>query len=491
MMASKLTRSRFMMVTAILLGFLLSLLGASTAKAGTIFPWLDYTLDVAVVSTDPTLIDIKDVPGEGLMLLVKVITIDQRIKTDDIKSDSKGFVLRDGEGDEHEVYVWRVRGVGFNAETGLFSTQPEQDAFELLYYLEGKTEDALNGAVLVVPTDVANEKIIVPLDERMPEAKAQEATDTPLTQAREEARTAEASFVIGGIRYTISNLDDEPSFAPWNRLDGKDGHLIAFSYSQSGKEAEQANAQLYTNARLIQPNGDLVQPYSNSDDIGNPYELYFGLSNDVILADCVFTIQGDEGEVLIPLSEETKATFDAAGTEFPANEDQQVFRGQAPMPSLDNDDDGESILEQADAQEPNTFSFQVGGTTYEMAVLLVAYDREEKQMSIETILYGYSLTDFISSDGLILPFGCGIISSKDGFLYTEGISASISTPMHLTFYIDTKHIPELVCFGKLNAADYAASEDFALVDASTCQYVSTFPIAVLMKNAKRPDELVP
>jgi len=445
------------------------------AETDTLFPWLDnYTLDVALVSTDPAVVNDSDAPSDGTVVLVKLISPYGLIQTEDIETHSEEIRFRDADNDEYTAYSWRVSGVDFDAEKG-FSTKPQQEGFEMLYNLQGKTADALNGAQLLIPAGVEDETIIVALDNAPREA----ADGNAAAESAEGSEPTAASFVLGGIRYTISALEDSPAFPLPNLMDGKGGHVVAFSYPGSGAEAEDANNLLYSGARLRQPNGDLVSPYSNSDNIGNPYELYFGLSDNVLLSDCVFTLQSDEGEVEIPLANPTDGATQSAENQTPSQDEATTAEPAATVtPSL--------TAERAS----NTFSLTVGGATYEMALDSVAYDDEEKLMGVDIIFYDHDLLEFVVNKQLIMPFGCGIISTKDGFLYTEGITATLVTPMHLIFYFDTKNLPDLVCFGKLNESSYEASEDFALVDPTTRAFVTTFPLTALSDHKKDPDGLL-
>lgn len=296
------------------------------AESGTIFPWLDYTMDVTLCTADPEVVDFTDTPSGGVMVMVKLAPVSGTVKTEDITTRESDFSFRDGDGDEYAVHTWRLRGITFDVVTGEFGTKDEQDSFELLFFLQGKDAAAIEGAKLLVSGENDGERIVVPLDLAPRELPTEGEEETPAEPADEAtpAQTAEPtaeptadgttdenakdvphsdfSFVLGGIRYTIAALDDTPDFLMPNQMDGKAGHLVTFSYAESGEEAETANDQLYENARLREPGGDSVRAYCNTDNIGNPYELYFGLSNNVLLQDCVFTIQSDEGPVEIPLA---------------------------------------------------------------------------------------------------------------------------------------------------------------------------------------------
>lgn len=324
MNASRKTTARNLLLLILALSLCLGL--SAQAESGTLFPWLTYTLDVELVSADPAVVDFKDVPDGGVMVLVKLKPLDGTVLTTDIQTQTDGILLRDRDGDEYAPHTWRVRGIIFDTKLGLFSVKDEQTSFELLYFLQGKDAAALSGAKLLIPGENEGERIVVALDkaphepaaegEAQPAAEpaaeptaepaaeptAQPSGDSVPSASAADAILSEHPFVLGGIRYIISALDDTPSFMLPNQLDGKEGHVVRFTYAESGAEAETANGLLFSNARLREPGGRLVRAYSNSDNIGNPYELYFGLSDNVLLADCAFTIQGDEGPVEISLA---------------------------------------------------------------------------------------------------------------------------------------------------------------------------------------------
>ena len=144
------------------------------AEEGTPFPWRTYTLDVALVSTDPAIVSVKDAPTDGPLLLVKLAPTAGTLRTEDIENYCEEIALRDKDGAEYTPALWRVRGVAFDTVKGLFSAKPEQDAFELVYYLKGKTQDALAGAKLLVPTGAEGENTIVDLDKAPRTAGAEE-----------------------------------------------------------------------------------------------------------------------------------------------------------------------------------------------------------------------------------------------------------------------------------------------------------------------------
>ena len=168
---------------------------------------------MALVSTDPKVVNDPDAPSDGTVVMVKLISPYGMMSTEDIDTHSEEIRFRDADGDEYTAYSWRVRGVDYDAEKG-FSTRPQQDGFEMLYYLQGKTPDAINGANLLISTGVEGENIIVELDKAPHKATDEDAA---AERTGEGAPTA-ASFVLGGIRYTISALEDTPAFQLPNRM---------------------------------------------------------------------------------------------------------------------------------------------------------------------------------------------------------------------------------------------------------------------------------
>ena len=150
---------------------------ATSASASTFLPYNDYVLNATLCSADPEVVNFTEtpnlqLPGEGTMVLIKLECVSGTIPTDEITSIASSAVLRDSDGDEYALYTWRVNGVGFDTEKGGFYTNEKQDAVELLFFMEGKEEDAVVGGKLVVPVSEF-EKIIILLDD-IPKEAAQE-----------------------------------------------------------------------------------------------------------------------------------------------------------------------------------------------------------------------------------------------------------------------------------------------------------------------------
>ncbi len=246
--------------------------------------------------------------------------------------------------------------------------------------------------------------------------------------------------------------------------------MIAFSYPGHGSDAKEANHMIYSSARLLQPGGSIARTYASGDVIGNPYELFFGLDDGVLLADCVLMLSSDNGDIEIPLSAPGGDADEKQPEPQPTPE-----KDETPVPA--EEAENEQVVE----RDPNTFSYTVGGETYELALLNVAYSKDKKAMGIEMVIYG----DFR------LPFGCAVVNDNDGFMYTEDASISLTTsPKIITFYFDTKTFPDVVCFGKLNPDDYNASEDFALVDPESNSFISTSSIHAILGKTNEANNIV-
>ncbi|MEA5015062.1 MAG: hypothetical protein VB099_10925 [Candidatus Limiplasma sp.] len=167
---------RLILCAALVLSFCLRL--DAFAEAGILFPWLDdYTLDVALVSTDPEAVNVPDAPTDGVMVMVKLISPYGTLKTEDIETHCEEIRFRDADSDEYTAYSWRVRGVDFDPDKGLFSTRPEQDTFEMLYFLKGKTAEAVTGAKLLIPTGAPGEHVIVSLDKAPHDGATEQAPE--------------------------------------------------------------------------------------------------------------------------------------------------------------------------------------------------------------------------------------------------------------------------------------------------------------------------
>ena len=141
------------------------------AESGTTFSWLAYRLDVALVTADPKVVEHHDTPSGGMMVMVKLVCVDGTVKTDDIKEHSFAFRIQTENGNEYEARVWRVRGLEIPEGGGFPKIKEEQEAFELLFFINGKADSDTAGVKLMVPGEAEGEYTVVDLDEAPREAE--------------------------------------------------------------------------------------------------------------------------------------------------------------------------------------------------------------------------------------------------------------------------------------------------------------------------------
>ncbi len=112
----------------------------------------------------------------------------------------------------------------------------------------------------------------------------------------------QVSFTVGGVTYTLGELQDTPRRSIDNQLDYLPGHAITFNYLGTGEACEEANMLLFRGCELIVPEGcEGGRVYSNDGNQENPYTLFFGLTEGFYLRDCILVVPTDGGELQIPL----------------------------------------------------------------------------------------------------------------------------------------------------------------------------------------------
>ena len=106
------------------------------------FNWLDYNLTLEELRdvNDDDHFSLKEAPEDSRYILVKLISADSEIKTEEISEEStKTFILKDSSGGEYESGMWAVWGVEFDDEKG-FSTKETQEGFNLIYLVSKNIE---------------------------------------------------------------------------------------------------------------------------------------------------------------------------------------------------------------------------------------------------------------------------------------------------------------------------------------------------------------
>ncbi|MEA4898715.1 MAG: hypothetical protein VB115_10775 [Christensenellaceae bacterium] len=229
----------------------------------------------------------------------------------------------------------------------------------------------------------------------------------------------DVAFTVGGVVYTVCRLDDAPALALPNRLDGHEGHAVAFSYTVPAAQAKDANAQLYSNTWLLQPDGREVHVYSNADNLGNPYELYFGLSDGVLLNECVLAVRTDDGEKLFALSDDAKAAFEARGTAYPIAE-----AGAQPEPAAAPAEEPGGMSEETDALQAfagdwvgSTGNIDLSFTVNADGTGLYTFEQNGYTESYDVALSAASetFTVDIPADNKL-----GIVTCEGGYQYADG-----------------------------------------------------------------------
>lgn len=174
------------LILALLLLFSLSAL----AEPGTIFPWRQYTLDVTLVTTDPAIIQMPNAPTGGTLVMVRLTPLSGTVLAEDVKAFVGDFAFRDGDGKNWEPNGHMMSGLTQNPEGGFPTIDPEQDFFDVLFFLKGKTEEAITGAKLVVATEKEGERILVSLDKaphELPSSQVSAAAEAKLLMEQAEA----------------------------------------------------------------------------------------------------------------------------------------------------------------------------------------------------------------------------------------------------------------------------------------------------------------
>ena len=126
---------------------LLSATAVPAETQGEKFQWGAYMLEATWLTTDPKEINIPNMRNDGLFVLIRLNGAGTPVKIEDIRGiQEKEFVLIDAEGNEYGIATWMVHKL-INPEGGGFPTMaPEQECFDLLFFLEGKAGEAAVGA---------------------------------------------------------------------------------------------------------------------------------------------------------------------------------------------------------------------------------------------------------------------------------------------------------------------------------------------------------
>ena len=115
------------------------------------FQWGAYMLRATWLTTDPSAINIPNLRDGGLFVMIRLEGVGTPVMTGDIQAiQAEEFVLADKEGNEYGISTWIVHQLIQPEGGGFPSMAPEQDSFDILFFLEGKGEEAAAGAQLRV-----------------------------------------------------------------------------------------------------------------------------------------------------------------------------------------------------------------------------------------------------------------------------------------------------------------------------------------------------
>ncbi|MBR3430444.1 MAG: hypothetical protein IKG87_10130 [Clostridia bacterium] len=131
--------------------------------------WKSYELKITWLTTNNAEIGIPNMRDDGLFVLVRFEGAEAPVLMEDIQAiEQYEFVLADAEGNEYGISTWLVHNIIQPEGGGFPSKAPEQDCFDLLFFLEGKTEEAAAGAQLRIGD------LIIDLDKISRERPAEE-----------------------------------------------------------------------------------------------------------------------------------------------------------------------------------------------------------------------------------------------------------------------------------------------------------------------------
>lgn len=120
--------------------------------------WRGYALKAAWLSTDPADIAIPNPRTDGLFVLVRLVPVEGTVSRETVNEHaSDEIVLRTADGEDQPVAMMTFRTFLPSEGEGFPEIDPEQNDFDVLYFLKGATEADLEGATLVVTDDGAEQ----------------------------------------------------------------------------------------------------------------------------------------------------------------------------------------------------------------------------------------------------------------------------------------------------------------------------------------------
>ena len=145
-------RSGKVWVSLILVCLLMSVALISSGEGAGTLSWRGYVLTPTWQTADRAAIKTMNLRQDGLFLLVRLQPVDQKIDTALVRENASGdyqLRLSDGELSPLAALMFHTlnapEGGGFIPDIA-----PEQDYFDVLFFLKDKDETALDGAELIV-----------------------------------------------------------------------------------------------------------------------------------------------------------------------------------------------------------------------------------------------------------------------------------------------------------------------------------------------------
>ena len=118
--------------------------------------WRGYALKAAWLSTDPADIAVPNLRTDGQFALVRLVPVEGTISHETVNEHAADEIaLRTAAGEDVPVAMMTFRTFLPSEGEGFPEINPEQNDFDVLFFLEGGTEADLEGAALVVTDDGA------------------------------------------------------------------------------------------------------------------------------------------------------------------------------------------------------------------------------------------------------------------------------------------------------------------------------------------------
>ena len=145
-----------LLILALAAGLCLSAL----AEAAEPLSWRGYALKAAWLSTDPADIAVPNLRTDGQFVLVRLVPVEGTVSRETVNEHAADeIVLRTAAGEDIPVAMMTFRTFLPSEGEGFPEIDPEQNDFDVLFFLEDGSEADLEGAVLVVTDDGVEQSV--------------------------------------------------------------------------------------------------------------------------------------------------------------------------------------------------------------------------------------------------------------------------------------------------------------------------------------------